>query len=59
MLLASKVEGTQSARVTISLEHKDKALMPEFVRVRSWVMKPRWASETVSRNIAQDGRSQN
>ena len=60
ILLTSKVQGTKSARVTISLEDKDRALRPElwpeFVRVRSWVIKPRWALEKGGSNLVGDGR---
>lgn len=63
VLVSSKLEGTKSARVTVSMQDKDKALRPEvwpeFVRVRSWVIKPRWASEAVGRNMGQDDGNQN
>ena len=48
-LLSSKVRGTCSARVSVSLEHKDKVhdpdSWPEHVRVRSWIIRPRWATK--------------
>ena len=47
-MLSSKIKGTKSARVRIVQKDKEKVLTPSFwpqhVRVRSWVMKPGWAS---------------
>ena len=60
-LLSSKVRGTCSARVSVSLEHKDKVLdpdsWPEHVRVRSWIIRPRWATkyaESQSQSVLSD-----
>ena len=61
VVLQAKERGTKSARITIPLEDKERALMPEFwpefIRVRSWVIRPRWASQTYSQDINQDGRT--
>ena len=50
-LLSSKVRGTCSARLRVSIEHKEKALdpdcWPEHIGVRSWIMRPRWAAEDI------------
>ena len=44
LLLPSKIRGTKCARITVPLEHRDTVLVPEFwpefVRVRSWVIRP-------------------
>ena len=41
----SKIQGTKSAKVRISLEHKDKAkngdMWPEHTRVEDWLYKPK------------------
>ena len=44
-MLKSKIYGTNSARIKVAIQDKDKILdsrfWPENVRVRSWVFKPR------------------
>ena len=53
-MFSSKVRGTKSARIRVSMEDKERTLMPEFwpefVRVRSWIIRPRWASQPSSQN---------
>ena len=48
-ILSSRIKGTRSARVRIMMKDKDTVLTPSFwpehVRVRSWVIKPGWASQ--------------
>ena len=48
-MLKSKIYGTNSARIKVAIQDKDKILdssfWPENVRVRSWVFKPRWARQ--------------
>ena len=41
----SKIKGTKSAKVRISIEHKenakDEAIWPEHIRVQDWMYKPK------------------
>ena len=63
-LLSSRIQGTKSARVRVSLECKEKVLDPGFwpqhVRVRSWLIRPRWANGVSSRSsFGEDGAEVN
>ena len=44
-IMKSNISGTKSARLSIPIEEKEKVLnasfWPKFVRVRSWVFKPK------------------
>ena len=48
-MLKSKIYGTNSAKIKVVIQDKDKIMdtsfWPENVRVRSWVFKPSWARQ--------------